>query len=157
MAQCISMGTRKRITTPIHYMYISDTIWVPCIPVRTRNCANTLIHILYNFRTIWVQCISMRTQTCTNVLVHFLYIFYTIWVYVLRAIDRFALSIDGAAPSTDLLFAQASIDSAAIDGSRCAIDRWPHAADQPLLIVLWWYIWSLVIALHQLMLISARR
>jgi len=44
-------------------------------------------------------------------------------VHVLRAIDRFALSTDGAAPSTDLLFAQASIDRAAIDGSRCAIDR----------------------------------
>jgi len=42
---------------------------------------------------------------------------------MLRAIDRFALSTDGAAPSTDLLFAQASIDRAAIDGSRCAIDR----------------------------------
>jgi len=25
MAQCISMGTQKRITTPIHHMYISDT------------------------------------------------------------------------------------------------------------------------------------
>jgi len=42
---------------------------------------------------------------------------------MLCAIDRFALSTDGAAPSTDLLFAQASIDRAAIDGSRCAIDR----------------------------------
>jgi len=37
MAQCISLGTWKRITTPIHYVYISDTIWVPCIPMRTRN------------------------------------------------------------------------------------------------------------------------
>ena len=44
-------------------------------------------------------------------------------VYMLRAIDQFARSTDGAAPSTDLLFAQASIDRAAIDGSRCAIDR----------------------------------
>jgi len=60
--QCV----RKRITTPIHYMYISVTIWVPCIPIRTRNCVNTLIHILYNFQTIWVQCISMRTQNCIN-------------------------------------------------------------------------------------------
>ena len=42
---------------------------------------------------------------------------------LLRAIDRFALSTDGAALSTDLLFAQASIDRAGIDGSRCAIDR----------------------------------
>ena len=42
---------------------------------------------------------------------------------MLCAIDQFALSTDGAAPSTDLLFAQASIDRAAIDGSRCAIDR----------------------------------
>jgi len=46
MAQCISMGTRKRITTTIHYMYISDTIWVPCIPVRTRNCANAHSHLV---------------------------------------------------------------------------------------------------------------
>jgi len=42
---------------------------------------------------------------------------------MLCAIDRSALSTDGAAPSTDLLFAQASIDRAAIDGSLCAIDR----------------------------------
>jgi len=35
---------------------------------------------------------------------------------MLRAIDRFALSTDSAAPSTDLLFAQASIDRATIDG-----------------------------------------
>ena len=75
MAQCISMGTWKRLTTPIHYMYISDTIWV-----HTRNCVNMLIHILYNFQTIWVQCISLRTQNCINTLVHFLYTFYTIWV-----------------------------------------------------------------------------
>jgi len=43
-------------------------------------------------------------------------------VVVLRAIDRSALSIDRAAPSRDLLLAQASTDGAAIDGSRCAID-----------------------------------
>ena len=47
---------------------------------------------------------------------------------MLRAIDRFALSTDGAAPSTDLLFAQASIDRAAIDGSRCAIDLYGDSA-----------------------------
>jgi len=56
----------RTLITPIHYMYISDTIWVPCIPIGTRNCVNTLIHILYNFQTIWVQCISMRTQNCIN-------------------------------------------------------------------------------------------
>ena len=33
---------------------------------------------------------------------------------MLRAIDQFARSTDGAAPSTDLLFAQASIDRAAL-------------------------------------------
>jgi len=32
------------------------------------------------------------------------------------------LSIDCAAPSRDLLLAQASIDGTTIDGSRCAID-----------------------------------
>jgi len=43
-------------------------------------------------------------------------------MYMLRAIDRSALSIDRAAPSRDLLLAQASIDGATVDGSRCAID-----------------------------------
>jgi len=43
-------------------------------------------------------------------------------IYMLRAIDRSALSIDRAAPSMDLLLAQASIDRAAIGGSRCATD-----------------------------------
>jgi len=58
MAQCISVRTRNRITTPVHCMHISDTIWVPCIPVRTQNCINTVI-LLYTFHTIWVlftQC-----------------------------------------------------------------------------------------------------
>jgi len=27
----------------IHYMYISDTIWVQCIIMRTQNCINPLI------------------------------------------------------------------------------------------------------------------
>ena len=41
-------------------------------------------------------------------------------VYVLRAIDRSALSMYRAAPSRDLLLAQASIDGATtIDGLRC--------------------------------------
>jgi len=43
-------------------------------------------------------------------------------LYMLRAINRSALSIDRAAPSRDLLLAQASTDGATIDGSRCAID-----------------------------------
>ena len=43
-------------------------------------------------------------------------------VFMLRAIDRSALSIDRAAPSMDLLLAQASIDRAAIGGSRCVTD-----------------------------------
>ena len=38
-------------------------------------------------------------------------------------IDRYALSIDRAAPSRNLFLAQAMID-ATIDGSRCAIDGW---------------------------------
>jgi len=37
-------------------------------------------------------------------------------------VNRSALSIDCAAPSRDLLLAQASIDGAAINGLRCAID-----------------------------------
>ena len=37
------MRTRNGITTPIHCMYISDTIWVHCIPMRTQNCINTVI------------------------------------------------------------------------------------------------------------------
>ena len=41
---------------------------------------------------------------------------------MLRAICRSALSIDRAAPSRDLLLAQASTDGATIDGLRCAID-----------------------------------
>jgi len=49
MAQCISVHTRNRITTPIHCMYISDTIWVQCIPMHTQNCINTVIHFLYTF------------------------------------------------------------------------------------------------------------
>jgi len=44
-------------------------------------------------------------------------------VYMLHAIDRSALSIDHAAPSMDLLLAQASIDCATIDGPRCAINE----------------------------------
>jgi len=43
-------------------------------------------------------------------------------IFMLRAIDRSALSIDRAVPSRDLLLAKASIDGATIDGSRCAID-----------------------------------
>ena len=47
---------------------------------------------------------------------------YDFQLYMLRAIDQSALSIDRAAPSRDLLLAQASIDGATINGSRCAID-----------------------------------
>jgi len=55
MVQCISMGTQNRVTTPIHYMYISDTSWVSCISLCTQNCINTLVHFLYIFYTIWVH------------------------------------------------------------------------------------------------------
>jgi len=48
--------------------------------------------------------------------------------YMLCAIDRSALSIDRAAPSRDLLLAQASTDGAPIDGLSCAIDGWAHAS-----------------------------
>jgi len=41
---------------------------------------------------------------------------------MLCTIDRFALSTDGAAPSTDLLFAQASIDRAAMDRAALSTD-----------------------------------
>ena len=48
-------------------------------------------------------------------------------VRVLRAIDGFARSIDGAAPSMDPLIAHYSVDCAIIDRSRdfrnCAIDE----------------------------------
>jgi len=59
MAQCISMRTQNRITTPIHCMYISDAIWVQCIPVRTQKCINTVILFFNTFHTLWVlftQC-----------------------------------------------------------------------------------------------------
>jgi len=41
---------------------------------------------------------------------------------LLCAINRFAQSIGGAAPSMDLSLAQASVDGAMIDRSRCAFD-----------------------------------
>jgi len=64
MAQCTSMGTRNRITTPIHYMYISYTIWVPCIPMRTRNCINMLIELLCVFtQSGYLHSINWRSCT----------------------------------------------------------------------------------------------
>jgi len=61
-------------------------------------------------------------------LLHFtLYAFYRcphggVRVFMLRAIDGSARSIDRAAQSSDPSFAQASVDRATIDRSRCAID-----------------------------------
>ena len=52
MAQCISARTWNHITTPIHYMCISDTIWVQCIPMRTQNCIKTLIDFLCTLHTV---------------------------------------------------------------------------------------------------------
>jgi len=67
------------------------------------------IRLSYNFSSLLafyqMTCIWLNAAQCT-----------------LRAINRSALSIKRAAPSRDLLLAQASTDDATIDGSRCAIN-----------------------------------
>ena len=59
------------ITTPIHCMYISDTIWVQCIPLCTQNCINKhghslLVYFSHNMATIhtmWVFLDWMLSQS----------------------------------------------------------------------------------------------
>jgi len=59
MAQWISIRTRNRITTPIHCMYISDTIWVQCI----HSVLVYLLHNLGTIHTIWVFLHWMLSQS----------------------------------------------------------------------------------------------
>jgi len=68
MVQCISMGTRKRITTPIHYMYISDTIGdrvFQCVPgtVQTRSFTSCIILKQSGYNVF--QCVPRPAQTCS--------------------------------------------------------------------------------------------
>ena len=44
--QCISMGTRKHITTPIHYMYISDNLGTMYSNVYPELCKHAHSHLV---------------------------------------------------------------------------------------------------------------
>jgi len=86
-----------------------------------------MIAILFNV----ASSSRVKSYRCSQLFVSKNWHKYLLWlllVTLLRTIDRSALSIDRAAPSRDLLLAQASTDGAAIDGSRCAIDGWAQAS-----------------------------